>query len=393
MDIISLSIPAFFVLIGVELVAARLRGRKVYRFNDSINDLSCGILNQLGAVFSGAARVAIYAAVYHVARVWEMPADAWWTWVIAIVGVDFTYYWFHRHSHEINAMWAAHIVHHQSEEYNLTVALRQSTLEPIFSIWYRLPLAILGIDPLTFATANALNTLYQFWVHTRLVGKLGPLEWVFTTPSHHRVHHGRNPKYLDRNYSGFLILWDRLFGTFQEEEEEPAYGITTGLGSWNPVYANLQYPIQVMQQAATLVGLDKVLVWWHGPSWGWPPADEPDYDRKYDATGRSGVNAYVLVQFIGTVGGVLYLLFAAMPFVEQLAVTGLVTWALVDFGALFERRRWAPFSEALRLSATTVVLGTLGPPGVLGGLVALVLSVLWLGWLTRRPEPAAEAAK
>ncbi|MCB9745815.1 MAG: sterol desaturase family protein [Alphaproteobacteria bacterium] len=389
MDIISLSIPIFFLLIGVELAVSFVKGVTVYRFNDSINDLSTGILNQVLAVFTGGARIAIYAALYEHARLFTLPEGAWWTWVIALVGVDIGYYWFHRHSHEINAMWSAHVVHHQSEEYNLSVALRQSALEPLFSIWYRLPLAILGLDVVTFVTANAINTLYQFWVHTRLIKRLGPLEWFMTTPSHHRVHHGRNPKYLDRNYSGMFIVWDRLFGTFQVEEEEPAFGITKPLASWDPVYANLQHPIRVLQQAEGLTGLDRLLIWWHGPAWGNPPPPEPDYARKYDAKGPKGSSAYVFVHFLGAIAATLFMLFTDMGLAWNLALAGFITWTLVDIGAVFERRPWLIPAEAARMVFAAAIVGLLAGP-----LAAAAVGVLALGSalaLARLKHPAREA--
>ena len=150
------------------------------------------------------------------------------------LGVDCAYYWFHRIAHEYNAPWAGHVVHHSSEDYNLAVALRQGTFQGLFSWVFYLPLALLGFPPAWFAAMTSFDLLYQFWIHTRAIGKLGPLEWVLNTPSHHRVHHARNPKYLDKNYAGTLIIWDRMFGTFQAEEEEPVYGLTKPLEQLEP---------------------------------------------------------------------------------------------------------------------------------------------------------------
>jgi sterol desaturase/sphingolipid hydroxylase (fatty acid hydroxylase superfamily) len=202
---IQLAIPVFFLLIGVELVAARLLERDAYRFSDSLNDLSCGILQQLLEVFLKTALFAGYAWLFAAHRVCEIPAAAAWAWLACFLGVDFCYYWFHRWSHEVNAGWAAHVVHHQSEEYNLSVALRQGAFQPAFSWLFYLPLALVGFPPAMFLAVSSFNTLYQFWIHTRLVGRLGPLEWLLNTPSHHRVHHARNPKYVDRNHGGTLV--------------------------------------------------------------------------------------------------------------------------------------------------------------------------------------------
>ena len=272
MSLIVLAIPVFFLLIGVELLWTWREEKRFYRLNDSVSDLSCGILEQVAGVFLKTALFAGYLFVFERYRIFAVPAGSALAWVACWLGVDFCYYWFHRWSHEVNAGWAAHIVHHQSEEYNLTVALRQSVLQGALSWVFYLPLALLAFPPAMFLTVSALNTLYQFWIHTRTVGKLGPLEWVFNTPSHHRVHHGRNPKYLDRNHAGSLIVWDRMFGTFQNEEEEPVYGITTPLANWNPVWANLHYWAELLRTArSTSRPLDRLRVFWKPP--GWRPRD------------------------------------------------------------------------------------------------------------------------
>ena len=217
LNLIALAIPGFFLLMGVEALVARALGRRLYRLNDSVNDLACGILQQVLGLFSRGLLVGVYVWVYQVARLATLDAHSFWTFAGCLLGLDFLYYWFHRVSHESNLPWAAHVVHHQSEEYNLAVALRQSAFQPLLSWAFYLPLAVLGFPPLVFLTAASLDTLYQFWIHTRLIGRLGPLEWIFNTPSHHRVHHGQNPQYIDRNHAGIFIIWDRMFGTFEPE--------------------------------------------------------------------------------------------------------------------------------------------------------------------------------
>ena len=211
--------------------------------------------------------------------------------------MDFFYYWFHRWSHEVNAGWAAHIVHHQSEEMNLAVALRQSVFQGALSWVFYLPLALVGFPPAMFLTVSALNTLYQFWIHTRAIGKLGPLEWVLNTPSHHRVHHGRNPKYIDRNHAGSLIVWDRMFGTFQEEEEEPVYGITRPLASWNPVWANFHYWAELWRTARRATRLqDRFRIFWKPPGW------RPEELGGYEPAPRGGRRHVSQVRSAGAAG-------------------------------------------------------------------------------------------
>ena len=293
MNYIALAIPVFFLLIGVELVFTRLLERDTYRLSDSVGDLSCGLLQQVTEVFLKTSVFAAYVFVYESWRQFEVPASASWAWASCYLGYDLLYYWYHRLSHEVNAGWASHVVHHQSEEYNLTVALRQSAI-PVSWVFY-LPLALVGFPPQMFLVVSTIDTLYQFWIHTRLVGRLGPLEWVLNTPSHHRVHHGRNPRYIDRNHGGTLIVWDRLFGTFAEEREEPVYGITKPLASFNPLWANLHYWVEMWDVARrTARPLDRLRVLWARP--GWRPADlggplqPPEVDRssyvKFDVPAR-----------------------------------------------------------------------------------------------------------
>ena len=233
--------------------------------------------------------------------------SAVWAWVACFLGVDFFYYWFHRASHRVNAVWATHVVHHQSEEYNLAVALRQGAFQGWFSWVFYLPLALVGFPPLMFLTLSAFNTLYQFWIHTRAIGRLGPLEWVMNTPSHHRVHHACNPKYIDRNYAGTLIVWDRMFGTFKPEEDEPVYGITKPLNSWNPVWANLHVWVDLAGKARRTRRLaDRVRLFLRPPGWqpdelgGYeapPEVDRATY-RKFTTPVPRGLAAYVFAQFV-----------------------------------------------------------------------------------------------
>jgi sterol desaturase/sphingolipid hydroxylase (fatty acid hydroxylase superfamily) len=245
---ITYAVPFFFLLIGVELAVAVWERKRYYRLHDSINDLSCGSTEQIIGIFLKGVLFAGYQGTYafaisrgiNVVDVLGLsPGGQWAAAIFLFLGVDCAYYWFHRIAHEYNAPWAGHVVHHSSEDYNLAVALRQGAFQGLFSWVFYLPLALVGFPPSWFAAIMSFNLLYQFWIHTRTIKTLGPLEWVLNTPSHHRVHHARNPKYLDKNYAGTLIIWDRMFGTFQAEEEEPVFGLTKPLNSWNPLWANL----------------------------------------------------------------------------------------------------------------------------------------------------------
>lgn len=247
MELISIAIPFFLLSIALEAAynywqqQNRLNNRSFYRLNDSLNDLSMGIVSQICSLFLQGAVLGIYWNVYQHFHIFALSSNDFFTWILTFFAVDLSYYLFHRFSHERNILWATHVPHHQSEEFNFSVALRQGAIEEWGSIWFKLPWAIVGIPLDIFFIGVALNTIFQFFVHTRFIKKLGPIEWICNTPSHHRVHHACNPKYLDCNYGGMLIIWDRMFGTFVEEEEEPVFGLVSPLQSWNPIYANTHY--------------------------------------------------------------------------------------------------------------------------------------------------------
>lgn len=366
---IALAIPVFFALIGVEWLISRWQHREVYRLNDSISDLHTGILQQTLGVFTKTIVFGVYVLLYETVKLVEIPG-AWWAWVACFLLVDHQYYWFHRISHESNLPWGAHIVHHSSEEFNLAVALRQGAFQPLFSWVFYLPLAWLGFGPLMFLACSSFNTLYQFWIHTRLIDRLGPIEWVFNTPSHHRVHHGCDDKYLDKNYAGTLIIWDRLYGSFQPEEEEPTYGITKPLASWNPLWANVHYYSDLARLARQAPNWrERLKVWLKPPAWkpDWAPEGpgaRPEVSPlshgdqgKYDVRAPKGLVSYILVQFVVTTLLTVGLLFAGaqMPVWQQVAVGVLIAWSCGNLGGMFEARSWVLLSELARLASVALL--------------------------------------
>ena len=351
---IALAIPFFFLLMAVEWFVARRRGAKLYRFNDAVVDLSCGITQQIFLVFEVAALAAGYVWLYRF-RFFTFAEGSVWPWVIAFFAVDFVYYWWHRLSHEVNFLWAVHVVHHQSEDYNLAVALRQAVLSP-WTLWpFHLVLALAGIPPVTLFLVDSLSTLYQFWIHTELIGRLGWYERIFNTPAQHRVHHAVNPRYLDKNYAATLCIWDRLFGTFEEEREQPVYGLVKPLASFNPLYAQFHYFIDTARRAAGYRGFDRARVWLRGPEWGYPPAQEITraQQQKYDPRPSPRVAAWIAVNLAAAVVAASLLLWfqATLPRGKQIIIASLLLATILGFGALLERRRWAVPLEAARLAA------------------------------------------
>lgn len=233
---VDYAIPAFVALIVIELFVGKFRQSARYEVRDTAASLLMGIGNVAVGLLTGAVTFAATVWVYD-HRIWTIP-PVWWAFVIIFFAEDFCYYWFHRWGHEVRWLWAAHINHHSSQHYNLSTALRQTWTGFLGGGWLVwLPLAFLGFHPLLIVFQKGISLVYQFWIHTEVIKRMGPLEWVLNTPSHHRVHHATNLKYLDKNYAGILIIWDRMFGTFQEEDpNEPCeYGILKYLGTFNPI--------------------------------------------------------------------------------------------------------------------------------------------------------------
>lgn len=372
MSLIVLAIPVFFLLIGIEVLIDRMSRLSYYRFNDAVTNLSLGIGSQLTGVFLKLFTVTAYIALYEISPLKGVTPNTWWSYILLFIGVDFFYYWFHRLAHEISILWGSHVVHHQSEEYNLTVALRQAWFQGAFSWVFYLPLAVLGFDPKAFFVIASIQTLYQFWIHTRVINKLpAPIEYVFNTPSHHRVHHGVNPKYIDKNHGGTLIIFDRMFGTFQAEEEEVVYGITKQPKSWNPLWVNFEYWVDLFKDVFRVKGFGnriKMLV----KMPGWKPAElgpmdelknvTPQTFHKYDTDISPGLNYYVLLQFIVVLGGATYFLKAQMnpPFTDNMALklsfVALVIMSIINIGGVFEKKSWLPLAEVARLIALSALV-------------------------------------
>ncbi|MGH8530338.1 MAG: sterol desaturase family protein [Nevskiales bacterium] len=233
-NLVLYAIPAFLLLVAAESSYASWRGLAVYDSRDAFASLAMGVGNVFVQAFCKICWLAIYWLAYE-HRLFEIPLSSGWAWALLLIGDDFFFYWYHRASHRINILWAAHVNHHSSERFNLTTALRQSWTTPVYSFAFYLPLAWLGFHPLMIMAAASISLIYQFWIHTELIGRLGPLEWALNTPSHHRVHHGANPQYIDKNYGGMLIVWDRLFGSFVPEADKVRFGLVKNIHSYNPI--------------------------------------------------------------------------------------------------------------------------------------------------------------
>ena len=369
MDLLALAIPFFILALIVELIADRLRGSNLYRVNDAINSLSAGILSTTFGYFTGFLALIMWGLVLENWALIDMQLS-WFDasargislWILAAVAWDFCYYWVHRLSHEISILWAAHAVHHQSEDYNLSTALRQTSTGFWFTWIFYVPLFLIGFPLEVLLTVKAVNLIYQFWVHTQIIRRLGPLDYILITPSNHRVHHAQNERYIDRNYGGMFVIWDRMFGTFADEADaEPViFGVRKPLANWNPFRANLQvYNYLLFDALRTRRWADKIGIWFRRT--GWRPADvASEYPKqastlatfhKFNPPMTPAVRSYLVLQFVIAIAASLWIgaRFAAVG-ANGVLIPCVMLWIqLYTLGLLSEGRDYARRAELLRL--------------------------------------------
>ncbi len=374
-QVIVLATPVFLALIAIEFAWGRARQRNTYRLNDSINSISLGMLSEISKVFSRLLRVGIYTAVHGAVALIHNDAfwTAWYGWLLALVFYDFCYYWLHRAGHETAVFWAAHVVHHQSQDYNLSTALRQTSSGALLGWVFYLPMALAGVPPLVFGVVALVDLLYQFWVHTEHVPKLGWFDRWFCSPSNHRVHHAVNDGYVDRNYGGILIVWDRLFGSFKEEGEKCAYGTRSALNSWDPLWSNVEVYWALLKDSwHTRSWLDKLRVWLKPP--GWRPADvaarfpRPAFDiagvQRYHPPIARAAAWFAAIQFGLLLQGVAVFLWHAdsMPLAQSAVWLAALAAGLWAVGGVLQGR--LSILEALLVEAAALATAT-GAAGLL----------------------------
>ena len=411
---VSYAIPVFVALIAIEMIVSWLAGKRYYRFADAVNSLSCGIASTGMRVFFSFIGLFFYQYVYlHLAPV-KLPAGNWMVWIFAFILYDLCYYWFHRAGHVVGLFWASHVVHHQSEEFNLTTALRQPGTGDFFGWIFYMPVALSGVPVLVFGAVGVAQLFYQFWPHTRLIGKMGVFDRLVQTPSNHRVHHAQNDQYLDKNYVGVFMIWDHIFGTYQDElDEDPCiYGIRGQLLSWNPVWANYHYYFAMAKDCWYASSwIDKVKVWFLHP--GWRPADvaarfpkkpyDPHRDfERYDPQRPGPLSVYILVQFVVLMAMSRHSLQVLPDQATALNVAyfAFIVLSLVSLGGLLEGRRVYWIVESARLGVASVGcylgggwFGLRGPRVEATILIATMVSVGVL-WALRglQPQRAVESA-
>ena len=337
------AIPVFFLLVAIEMYVAHRRGVQVYRFQDTLTSMNIGTVSQFVNTIGGAISVAMYAILVERFGAFTWDTSNPLTWVLALVLYDFFYYWVHRSGHEVNILWAAHVVHHSSEEFNMSTAMRQSSTGFYFRWVFYVPLALLGFPLKVFLTVAVIDLVYQFWVHTRLIGRLGFLELFLVTPSNHRVHHGQNDYCIDKNYGGIFSLWDRMFGTYADEraDEPPMYGVRKPLHSWNAVWGNVHHYVAIVAQARATAGWrNKLMCFFAGP--GWQPPEAPPMSANFEA--------HKFVRFATP----------APKMMRQVAATVTVIGSLLLMYFLFAQKGFTPVQRFSFSGAMVLIYGALG---------------------------------
>ena len=385
MNFVPYAIPIFLLMIVMELGWGLFKGNNTYRVNDSINSLSMGLLSTVTKFVFLNIGALVFTKISQEYAIWAFDINAIGHWLLAILLYDFLYYWFHRISHERQFFWGSHVVHHQSEDYNLSTALRQTSTSFLTTWVFYIPCFFLGMPISMFVSIASAHLIYQFWVHSQHIPKLGVFEWFMVSPSNHRVHHAQNADYIDKNYGGLLIIWDRLFGTYKAEDEkqQAIYGIRVPLQSWNPIWANLHIFAGMLRDIwHTNRWSDKFRVLWSKT--GWHPEDmvkrfpeqKSDLEQfeKYNPQHSSRINGAIIVQ---------YLLLAVLHFWsagQSTVLSSSLMWAvviaqvavLIVIGAVLEGKAYARPFEYTRLLVLSSMLWI--------SYSAELISSDWFGW-------------
>ncbi|MBU3672980.1 MAG: sterol desaturase family protein [Sinobacteraceae bacterium] len=363
--------------IAVEAWLAHRRRIANYDIADAITSLHFGVLSQVSGVFVRALSFGAYVFVFEQLRWFTLPVDSVWVWLLALIAYDFIYYWVHRFGHETHLMWAAHQVHHSSEYFNLSTALRQTSTGAFASFPFYLPMALCGVPPVVFGAVALIDLLYQYWVHTELVRKLGWVDRVFVTPSNHRVHHGQNDYCIDRNYGGIFILWDRLFGTFVEErDDEPVvYGIRKPLSSYNPLWGNLHVYRDLGRRmlasdspwAALRALISRPTAGAAHTGASQKDHFDPGNFTRYAPPTTQATRIYAVIQYALLIAPTTHFIAVAptLAMGDRVAYALLILAWTIGVGWVLEGRRHARRLEALRVGATAG---------------ALLLLPTWFGW-------------
>jgi len=353
---LAFAIPAFFIFVFIEFKIAQHQKRaKVFKYESTVANLSVGIAERLLNLFIAASFYQVYQWVYANYALFNI-STAWYVWILLLLSTDLVWYWYHRLGHEINFLWAAHIVHHQSEEFNLSAAARITTIQAVFRnvFWCILPL--IGFHPNMIITILLAHGAYSFFTHTQLIGKIGWLENVLITPSLHGVHHASDEKYLDKNYGDVFVFWDKLFGTFQTEEEAPKYGLTHPIKSYSFLWQHFHYYLEIGEAYRRAEGFKaKWNAVFGSPALMdqniRPVLEERYFQNKTQDIARPKFKTYLNLQLILVVTMLTgtTLIYSSLTTLNKVAILIFILVTLINIGALLEQRKWIYYLECFRL--------------------------------------------
>ena len=306
--IITFAIPVFFLLIVIEYFYGKYVGKNTYRLNDTVTSITIGMISRFPTMLNLGVQSVIFVYISTNLNLELLSVKNPFTWIIAFLLYDLSYYWMHRMHHEIKILWATHSVHHHGEDFNLATALRQTSTGWLWKWIFYMPMILLGVPVEVFIAVAGVNLVYQFWVHTEHIGHLGWMEKVFITPMNHGIHHAKNKEYIDANYGGVFIIWDRMFGTYTAERSDlkPVYGTATPLNSWNPLWANFQvFSIMIKDTIKTKSWRDKVKVWFSQTYWRPDDCIEEknpnDFYKKFNPKVTSDIKIFGFFQMLFTI--------------------------------------------------------------------------------------------
>ncbi len=378
-NIFAFAVPLFLFFIGLEYYIAGKRGEEHHHFNESIANLNVGVAERLIDLFTAGGFYFVYDYLHRHFALFDIK-PTFLLWIALLLGTDLLWYWYHRFGHEINLFWAAHIVHHQSEDFNLTTGTRITVFQAVVRTGFWSVLPIIGFPADMITTILVVHGLYPFFTHTQLVGKLGILEYVLVTPSHHRVHHASNEIYLDKNYGDMFIIWDKLFGTFSKETEQPIYGLTKQLNSHSFMWQHFHYFVELAYAVRKEKGLLNKLKVIFGRPADFDPAIRSKAEKRFLSkrkvkTSSRRLRGYVFAQMTGvlTVLFLLLLFEQYLPVGLQAAVALFILITLINSGAILEQRRWVFYLEYIRAGILLTVAYHYYPDPTLSFLISMLL--------------------
>jgi sterol desaturase/sphingolipid hydroxylase (fatty acid hydroxylase superfamily) len=378
---LAFAVPFFLFFIWLEYYVAKKRGKHYFKFSSSMANINVGIAERLIDLFTAGGFYFFYHYLHAHFAIFDIQPSIL-LWSALLLATDFLWYWYHRFGHEINLFWGFHVVHHQSEEFNYTAATRITIFQSVVrtSFWSVLP--IIGFPAEMITTILLVHGIYPFFTHTRLIGKLGIIEYIMVTPSHHRVHHASNEQYLDKNFGDMFIIWDKLFGTFAEEEDEPTYGLTKQLDSYSFLWQHFHFLVEIGYAAKAEKGLwNKLKVIFGKPS-DFNPDMRAKAEKRFLSVRKvqahtTKFRTYVIVQITFTIVALFLLLLFEnyIPFFLQVMVAFFILITLINCGAILDQRRWVFYLEFARASLVTISTFFYFPSPTMIGMSILLLIV------------------